>query len=66
LLQNFLGETEKNKNVTVRLWNAVDGKLLQSFAEHANDVFAVAFSAEGKSIASGGEDNRVFVYRLRN
>jgi uncharacterized protein with WD repeat len=64
LLQNFLGETEKNRNVTVRLWNAVDGTLLQSFADHANDVFSVAFSADGKSIVSGGEDKRVFVYRL--
>lgn len=64
LLQNVLGETEKNKNVTVRLWNAVDGTLVQSFADHANDVFAVAFSADGKSIVSGGEDKRVFVYRL--
>jgi WD40 repeat protein len=63
-LQNFLGETEKNKNVTVRLWNAVDGTLVQSFADHANDVFTVAFSADGKSIISGGEDKRVFVYRL--
>ena len=66
LLQNFLGETEKNKNVTVRLWNAVDGTLLQAFADHANDVFAVAFSADGKAIASGGEDKQVLVYRLQN
>ncbi|HUS13090.1 MAG TPA: hypothetical protein VMZ30_21645 [Pyrinomonadaceae bacterium] len=34
-------------------------------AEDANDVFSVAFSANGKWIASGGEDKRSFVYRLR-
>jgi WD40 repeat protein len=64
LLQNFLGETEKNKGVTVRLWNAADGKLVQSFAEHANDVRGLAFSPDGKWMASGGEDRRVCIWRV--
>lgn len=64
LLQNFLGEAENNKGVTVRLWNAADGRLIQSFAENADDVTSVAFSTDGKWIASGSLDKRVCVWRL--
>lgn len=64
LLQNVLGETERNKGVTVRLWNVADGSLLQSFAEHSNEVHSVAFSPDGKWIAGGGLDKRVVVWRL--
>ena len=64
LLQNFLGLTENNKGVSVRLWNAADGSLVQSFAEHADDVYGVAFSWDGKWFASAGLDKRVSLWRL--
>ncbi len=64
LLQNFLGPTENNKGVSVRLWDAADGTLVQSFAEHADDVYGVAFSKDGKWFAAAGLDNRVAVWRL--
>ena len=63
-LQNLLGESETNKGVTVRLWNVADGRLIQSFAEHADDVMSVAFSPDGKWIAGGGLDKRVCIWRL--
>lgn len=64
LLQNFLGLTENNKGVSVRLWNAANGTLVQSFAEHADDVYGVAISPDGKWLAAAGLDNRVAVWRL--
>ena len=62
LLQMILGETERNKGVTVRLWNVADGRLIQSFAEHVNDVHSVAFSPDVKWIAGGGADMTVRVW----
>jgi uncharacterized protein with WD repeat len=64
LLQSVLGETEGNKGVTVRLWNVADGRLIQSFAEHSNEVHSVAFSPDSKWIAGAGLDKRVVVWRL--
>jgi WD40 repeat protein len=64
LLQNVLGETERNKGVTIRLWSVADGKVIQSFAENADDVYSVAFSPDGKQIAGGGADGRVCVWNL--
>ena len=63
LLQTILGETKTNKGVTVRLWNVADGSVTQSFAEAADDVHSVAFSPDGKWIAAGGADKRVYVWR---
>jgi len=63
-LQNFLGDSEYNKGVSMRLWEVETGRLLQTFSNHANDVNDVAFSPDGKWIASGSSDFSVQLWRL--
>jgi WD40 repeat protein len=63
LLQGVFGETENNKGVTVRLWDSADGRLIQSFADNADDVRSVAFSPDGKWMAAASLDKRVSVWR---
>jgi len=63
-LQNFLGDSEFNKGVSMRLWDAQSGQLLQTFSKHANDVNDVAISPDGKWVASGSSDNTVGLWQV--
>ena len=38
---------------TIRLWNAVTGETVKTFTEHTADVYKVAFSPDGNTLASG-------------
>jgi WD40 repeat protein len=40
----------------VRLWDADTGKAIRTLAGHTSEVVAVAFSADGKALASAGAD----------
>jgi WD40 repeat protein len=64
-LQNFLGNSEFNKGVSARLWEVKTGKLLQTFARHSNDVMDVAYSHDGKWIATASADNTVDVWEVQ-
>jgi WD40 repeat protein len=64
LLQNFLGDSRINKGVSARLWSVKDGVLLQTFTHHANDVNDVAFSHDGKYIATASADRTVDLWRF--
>jgi WD40 repeat protein len=49
---------------TVRLWSLPDGTLLKTLTGHANYVFAVAISPDGRLLASGSFDDTIKLWSL--
>lgn len=47
---------------TSRVWNALTGEALVIFREHAGPVWTVAFSPDGKLVASGSSDSTIKVF----
>jgi WD40 repeat protein len=48
----------------VCVWDSRDGKQVARFAEHTDTALSVAFSPDGKLLASGDISGRVFLYEL--
>ena len=63
-LQEIFGDSKFNPGVSARLWDVESGKLLQTFTTHANDVMDVAYSSDGKWIATASADKTVDLWRL--
>ena len=58
--RNTLGESlSGGKDKTIKLWDAATGKELRSLEGHTGDVNSVAFSPDGKVIASGSQDKTI-------
>ena len=47
----------------VNLWNIESGDLLQTFTGNLGEVRSVAFSPDGKLLASGGDDLEIKLWK---
>lgn len=64
-VQTIFGDSEFNKGVSARLWDVETGALLQTFTQHANDVMDVAYSHDGKWIATASADKTVALWHFK-
>ncbi len=49
---------------TVRLWDAVTGKLKRVLTGHTGSVYSVSFSPDGTTLASGSSDGTVLLWKI--
>ena len=63
-LQSIFGDSKFNPGVSARLWDVETGTLLQTFSKHGNDVMDVAYSHDGKWIATASADKTVQLWEL--
>jgi WD40 repeat protein len=64
-LQEIFGDSKFNPGVSARLWDVETGKLLQTFTTHTNDVMDVAYSHDGKWIATASADKTVDLWEIK-
>ena len=64
-VQNIFGDSHFNKGISARLWDVKTGTLLQTFNKHTNDVMDIAYSYNGKWIATASADKTVQLWEFK-
>lgn len=50
---------------TIKVWEVATGQLRKEFVGHTGDITSLAFSDDGRLLASGSRDTTVLVWDLR-
>lgn len=59
------GKTRANgSGATIKLWDVASAKELKTLKGHSNSVESVAFSSDGKTLASGGDDDTIKLWNV--
>ena len=63
-LQTIFGDSKFNPGVSARLWDVETGSLIQTFTKHGNDVMDVAYSHDGRWVATASADKTAEIWKL--
>jgi WD40 repeat protein len=56
--------TAGKSDYAVRLWNTATGALVATLVGHTNAVQALAFSRDGRRLATGGDDQTIRLWHI--
>ncbi|EKM59841.1 uncharacterized protein PHACADRAFT_250587 [Phanerochaete carnosa HHB-10118-sp] len=64
LLTGTISTASNSGKHTACLWDVATGKLIREFVGHSHDVLSVAFSLDGRRIATGSLDRTVMIWEV--